>query len=203
MKLANMDFVVQPSVDDAEEITSEDEPDVRKLTHRNAMIKLTAAMDTAQNRIAGNVAFIAADTLVSLDGTALGKPHDQQTAIRMLNDLRGRQHEVFTSVAMTYSPPRDHREVSARTVVSTVQMRDYTDHEIHDYVSSGTPYDRAGGYGIQDRDFAPVRSVFGCYLNIVGLPLCAVRAMIPNDAATFAETHIYATCGAHEEQSTP
>ena len=80
-------------------------------------------------------------------------------------------------------------------------MREYTDDEIADYVSSGIPFDRAGAYGVQDVEFNPAQSVVGCYLNVVGLPLCAVRAMLPKGACNFANAHIYATCAAHEERA--
>jgi predicted house-cleaning NTP pyrophosphatase (Maf/HAM1 superfamily) len=69
----------------------------------------------------------------------------------------------------------DGREWGA--VVSTeVVMRDYTDAEIDEYVARKEPFDKAGGYAIQDTLFRPVDRVEGCYLNVVGLPLCAVAA---------------------------
>ena len=53
-------------------------------------------------------------------------------------------------------------------------MRRYGDEEIERYVRGGSPLDKAGAYAIQDRDFAPVERIEGCYLNVVGLPLCEV-----------------------------
>jgi predicted house-cleaning NTP pyrophosphatase (Maf/HAM1 superfamily) len=57
-------------------------------------------------------------------------------------------------------------------------MRDYSDNELSIYVASGSPLDKAGGYGIQDIEFSPVYSIDGCYLNVVGLPLCTLLDMI-------------------------
>ena len=203
MALAGMVFVAQSGSAAAEELSGDAEPDVRKLTRRNAELKLNAAVAAARNRIPWDTAVIAADTLVSLDGVALGKPTNRQMATSMLIDLRGRQHEVVTTVAMTYAPHRQQGEVLAHTVISKVNMRDYGDDEIDAYTATGITYDRAGAYGVQDREFDPASSVDGCYLNVVGLPLCAVRALLPPDACLFAHAHVYATCAAHEQRVTP
>ncbi len=200
MALAGMVFVVQSGAGGPVEIGSDIEPDVVKLTQKNANAKLEAALSASRNRIPWNTAVVAADTIVSLDGQALGKPADRRTATNMLRDLRGRKHEVVTTVALTYAPFRQQQTVFSHTVASEVFMRRYTDREIDDYIATGIPYDRAGAYGVQDGDFDPAESVLGCYLNVVGLPLCAVRAMLPPDASGFVHAHIYATCAAHEER---
>jgi len=115
---------------------------------------------------------LGADTLVVIDGGVLGKPGDARAAKEILKALRGRPHEVMTGVALRES---DGREWGA--VVSTrVHMRGYSDDEIEAYVARGEPFDKAGGYAIQDAVFRPVERVEGCYLNVVGLPLCAVAA---------------------------
>jgi MAF protein len=115
---------------------------------------------------------VAADTIVASDGQSLGKPADATTAAAMLLGLRGRAHEVLTGVALRTS---DGREWGA--VVSTrVIMRSYAETEIAAYVARGEPFDKAGGYAVQDTEFRPVERCEGCYLNVVGLPLCAVAA---------------------------
>ncbi len=202
MALAGMIFIVQSGAGRPTEITGEVEPDVVKLTQHNAATKLDAAVSASRNRIPWDTAVIAADTVVSLDGHALGKPQNRDTAIRMLLDLRGRKHEVVTTVALTYAPFRQQGAVFSHTVTSGVRMRQYGDDEIEAYIATGIPYDRAGAYGVQDATFDPADSVNGCYLNVVGLPLCAVRAMLPPKACRFAHAHIYATCAAHEERRT-
>jgi MAF protein len=112
---------------------------------------------------------LGADTVVVLDGRQLGKPGAPAEAHHMLEQLRSKPHEVITAVALV-APHASHRGA----VRTTVQMRDYSNEEIERYVRSGRPLDKAGAYAIQDADFAPVERLDGCYLNVVGLPLCEV-----------------------------
>ena len=200
MALAGMIFIVQSGAGSPTEITGQVEPDAVKLTQRNAATKLDAAVAASRNRIPWNTVVIAADTVVSLNGHVFGKPKNRDTAIHMLLDLRGRKHEVVTTVALTYAPFRQQGAVFSHTVTSGVHMRRYNDQEIDEYIATGIPYDRAGAYGVQDAMFNPADSVSGCYLNVVGLPLCAVRAMLPPEACRFAHAHIYAICAAHEQR---
>ena len=116
---------------------------------------------------------IGADTSVVLDGRVLGKPIDDAEARSMLTALRGRSHRVVTGVTVT----RDG--VEGRAVTSSeVAMREYSDEEIEAYIESGEPFDKAGGYAIQDTVFAPVSGLTGCYLNVVGFPLCEVMNLM-------------------------
>ena len=114
---------------------------------------------------------IGADTVVTLDGEILGKPISNSEAIDMLSRLRGRTHYVITAVCVLDTATG--RSVSDAGCTA-VTMRDYSDDEIEDYVASGEPMDKAGAYGVQDRVFRPAELVDGCYLNVVGLPLCTV-----------------------------
>jgi MAF protein len=112
---------------------------------------------------------LAADTLVVADGRVLGKPSDDQEAMAMLRALRGRAHAVLSGVALV----RADGATWGGVVSTAVVMRAYTDAEIEAYVARGEPFDKAGGYAVQDGLFRPVERVDGCYLNVVGLPLCA------------------------------
>lgn len=112
---------------------------------------------------------VGSDTDVALDGRVLGKPANAEAARRMLRALRGRSHGVMSGVALV-APGGSY----ATTIATTVHMRDYSDHAIDAYVASGRPLDKAGAYAIQDQDFGPVERIDGCYLNVVGLPLCEV-----------------------------
>ena len=118
---------------------------------------------------------IAADTTVSLAGRMLGKPTDEGEATEMLRALRGREHAVLTGVTVVEARSR-HR--SSRYRSTAVRMRTYSDEEIAAYVTSGKPMDKAGGYAVQDIDFRPAATVSGCYLNVVGLPLCDVAELL-------------------------
>ena len=128
---------------------------------------LEKARAVAGRRDAGTV--LGADTVVELDGVVLGKPRDDGDAVRMLRDLRGREHRVITAVALVDAATGETAEGYR---ASRVVMRDYTDEEIAAYVASGAPMDKAGAYGVQDEAFAPAAEVRGCYLNVVGLPVC-------------------------------
>jgi MAF protein len=112
---------------------------------------------------------IAADTIVVLDGKVLGKPADADDAARMLYELRGRPHLVYTGLAVWHPA---NRRVVCKLDESTVWMREYDDAEIAAYVASGDPMDKAGAYAIQHPEFDPAARVDGCWLNVMGLPIC-------------------------------
>ena len=123
-------------------------------------------------RGAADEVILAADTLVVADGAVLGKPADAAGARGMLAQLRGRGHEVLTGVAL-----RAANDLRWGGVVSTrVVIRDYPDVDMENYIQRAEPFDKAGGYAVQDEVFRPVQRLEGCYLNVVGLPLCAVAA---------------------------
>ena len=112
---------------------------------------------------------VGADTVVVLDSRSLGKPGDAAEARCMLEELRGRPHGVISGVALVAGSGDYHAAI--RTLV---RMRRYSAGALERYVESGSPLDKAGAYAIQDRDFSPVQRIEGCYLNVVGLPLCEV-----------------------------
>jgi MAF protein len=113
---------------------------------------------------------LGADTLVVADGATLGKPSTATEARAMLEQLRGRPHTVITGVALRANAGREW----GAAVSTLVHMRGYADTEVERYVERGEPFDKAGGYAVQDAEFRPVERLEGCYLNVVGLPLCAV-----------------------------
>ena len=112
---------------------------------------------------------IGADTTVALDDRNLGKPEDAREAIKMLMDLSGRTHEVYTGFALVDRPSDKWICEYERT---SVTFRKLTRDEIEEYVRSGSPMDKAGAYGIQD-DYGAVfvEKVDGCFYNVVGFPL--------------------------------
>jgi septum formation protein len=128
------------------------------------------ALDKAQAvaaRVPAGVV-LGADTIVVIEGLALGKPATAEEARQMLRRLRGREHEVITGVAVVEAPG-GRRETAA--VVSRVRMTDYGESAIEAYVASGEPFDKAGAYAIQGRGAALVASLEGSFSNVVGLPL--------------------------------
>lgn len=115
------------------------------------------------------VTIIAADTTVADGKVILGKPADGQEAMIMLQNLRGRTHQVFTALAV-YDAQND--DMSTDLAATDVPMRAYSDEEIQAYIETGDPFDKAGSYAIQHPGFKPVEELTGCYANVVGLPLC-------------------------------
>ncbi len=179
-----MPFDVLPA--EIDERASERDP--ARLTEGLALRKArTIAMD--QDDHARPV--IGADTVVVLDGRVLGKPADAGEAAAMLSSLRGRTHEVITGVAVVAGEraAADH----ARTLVT---MRQYSDAEIEHYVASGAPFDKAGGYAIQDPQFAPVERCDGCECSVIGLPLWTVGRLLRTAAGIDVDEPAYDRCAA-------
>jgi septum formation protein len=118
---------------------------------------------------------LAADTTVVDGDELLGKPVDEADAARMLRQLRGRTHQVYTGLALLRV-----REGHTLTdlCVTDVPMRDYSDEEIEAYVRSGDPLDKAGAYAIQHPGFQPVQGMAGCYASVMGLPLCHLTRLL-------------------------
>lgn len=109
---------------------------------------------------------IAADTIVVVDETILGKPCDRADAARMLKLLRGRTHQVYTGIAIVYCGD-EHNAFEC----TDVTFSNLSDEVISRYVSSGEPMDKAGAYAIQGRGAVLIESICGCYFNVVGLPV--------------------------------
>lgn len=124
---------------------------------------------------AASALILGADTAVAIDSAILGKPVDQAHAARMLKLLRGRPHRVVSGIALIDAATGRHA-TAAR--VSVVHMRPYTDAEIAAYIASAQPYDKAGAYAAQDAAFNPAARIDGCYLNVIGLPLCDVLRLL-------------------------
>jgi septum formation protein len=118
---------------------------------------------------------LAADTIVVIDGRALGKPADPEDARAMLHTLRGRTHEVMTGVAVVDAETGRH---ASDTVISHVTMTAYDDAVIEAYVAGGEPLDKAGAYAIQGAGGALVAGLVGSRSNVVGLPLAATAALL-------------------------
>jgi nucleoside triphosphate pyrophosphatase len=120
---------------------------------------------------------VAADTVVALDGEAIGKPTDDSHAVAVLATLSGREHEVRTELVVV-APSGARRQFAVR---SRVTFRELSLRRIERYVSTGEPLDKAGAYAIQGEGRRLVESYDGCLANITGLPLChlyfALRAV--------------------------
>lgn len=117
---------------------------------------------------------IGADTIVAVGGLILEKPVDKQDAYRMLSRLSGKEHSVFTGVAIVHCCTRDGQldtEVSEFYEETTVKFSELSEELLWEYIDSGEPMDKAGGYGIQALGGMLVEYVRGDFLNVVGFPL--------------------------------
>ena len=160
------DFRVMPS--DLEETLAAGSP--RAAAAGLALDKARAV--AARN---GEGVVLGADTIVVIDGQALGKPAGPDEARAMLRRLRGREHEVITGVAVVDA--RTGRS-EATAVVSRVRMTEYGEAEIEAYVATDEPLDKAGAYAIQGRGGALVAGLEGSFSNVVGLPLEETARML-------------------------
>ena len=122
---------------------------------------------------------IGADTIVELDGEILGKPADRDDAFRMLRALSGREHRVYTGVALAVP-----EKSLCRAECTRVFFREMTDREIDAYITSGEPMDKAGAYGCQGLAGLFVERIEGDYFNVVGLPLCLLGQMLETMGVT-------------------
>ena len=149
--------------------TAEEQPRRGLEAPEEFVVRLSASKAREVSRRVDGALVIGADTAVVVDGDVLGKPRDRSEAVEMLRRLRGRTHRVVTGVTVVDGASGRALSTSKST---DVLMRQYADDETGAYVDTGSPFDKAGGYGVQDPVFAPAESVNGCYLNVVGLPLC-------------------------------
>lgn len=118
---------------------------------------------------------LAGDTVVVRDGEILGKPRDAGHAREMLTALSGREHRVVSGLALA-EPGTDR--IHARSDAARVVFRELTEREITEYVATGEPLDKAGGYGIQGMGGALVTRVEGDYFTVVGLPVSGLVALL-------------------------
>ncbi len=171
LALTGLDFEVRPLTEvDEDALLRDYDGDVIAQAEFLALRKAEIALDLGLSGI-----FVTADTLViSDDGAVLGKPQDVSEATMFLDRLAGNWHTVATGIALAERGglvTGDRIEsVLERTRVKFALM---TDKEIEDYISSGEPFDKAGGYGIQGMASKYIERIDGCYFNVVGFPVHA------------------------------
>jgi septum formation protein len=122
--------------------------------------------------VPGNLV-LAADTTVVVDNEVLEKPADEADALRMLERLAGRTHEVITAVAL-----RTDGGTRQATDVTRVTFRAADQALLRDYIATGEPMDKAGAYGIQGYGAALVEGIEGDFFGVMGLPLRLVLDLL-------------------------
>ena len=120
-----------------------------------------------------NDVVIASDTVVALGNRIFGKPSDRQEAYEMIKALSGTVHKVYSGYAILY---RDKTVSGA--VCTKVKFRDLTEKEINEYIDTYEPYDKAGGYGIQENGGFFVAAINGDFNNVVGMPLSTIESVM-------------------------
>ena len=127
---------------------------------------------------------IAADTIVVCNHRVLGKPRSPEEAVETLRLLSGRDHQVMTGVTVVRGDTAE-----TFTEVTDLHFRDLSDREIHAYVATGEPMDKAGSYGIQGGAALFCSHMVGDYYNVMGLPVCrlgeTLRRMAPDMMGEF------------------
>ena len=138
------------------------------LVTENARRKAEAVAKRYPGRIV-----LGADTIVYWHGQVLGKPRDEDEAVRMLRGLQGDRHTVYTGVCVISQGKED-----CRYDTSDVMFVPLTDREIVSYVRTGEPMDKAGAYALQGRGGMFVQRIEGSYSNVIGLPMSLTREML-------------------------
>lgn len=155
VQAADIDETMNPSLPPKQEVAR---------VSRAKAAAIPADMDTV---------VIAADTIVVCQGKILGKPHNQEEARQMLQQLAGKTHQVMTGCAVRRGDALFHH-----TEITDVAFRPLADAEIEAYVKTGEPMDKAGAYGIQGLGGLFVQRLSGDYYNVMGLPICALTQML-------------------------
>lgn len=120
-----------------------------------------------KNELQPNDILITSDTIVWHNNKALGKPQDEAEAVSILKSLSDATHEVITSVCFTMK----NYEKTVHNITK-VSFKPLSDEEIHYYIKTFKPFDKAGAYGIQDWiGQIAVTKIEGSYFNVMGLPI--------------------------------
>ncbi len=154
-----------------------DAPDVDEsctLIPREAVAELSRRKALAAAKLHPGCVILAADTLVAVEDTALGKPHDEEDAFRMLRMLSGRWHQVYTGVTAIAADGTVHTD----TDVTNVHFQPMTDAEIRRYISTGEPMDKAGAYAVQGIAGLWIDALQGSHTNVIGLPMTLTRELL-------------------------
>lgn len=167
LRQVGLSFKVVPST--VEEKITKEKPDevVEELSYQKAVdVCGRLAAEGKEDFVV-----IGADTVVSAWGKILGKPSDKEEAARMLKDLQGGSHQVYTGVTLAWKYKDMASMYATFSECTDVTLYAMTDEEIQRYVDSGEPMDKAGAYAIQGLFAAHIQGICGDYNNVVGLPV--------------------------------
>jgi septum formation protein len=119
---------------------------------------------------------LSADTIVVLNGKIIGKPKSKSDAKKILSQLSGKMHNVYTAFTVA---DKIKGRIETNYSKTRVFFRDLSKAEIIEYVDTGSPMDKAGAYGIQD-DYGAVfvEKIVGCYYNVLGFPISKIHTVL-------------------------
>lgn len=182
LSLCVKDFTIQ--VADIEERAIEsrvlENIDAENFLNQAKCLVETLAHEKAKVILKKNVGaiIIGADTIVVHNGKVLGKPIDSKEASAMLRSYAGKTHSVITGVSI--QTDQQQETFSVETKVRFFDWNLQMAREMEDYIASGSPFDKAGGYGIQEMPSLWIASIEGDYPNVVGLPVAHVNQVLQN-----------------------
>lgn len=142
---------------------------------RVTQLKLEAAVKRMQARGLKPAPVLCADTTVALGRVILGKPENEQDAVRILKTLSGQTHRVLTAVAVASGRRRDLSVSVSKVTFAPMKLS-----EIKAYVATGEPFGKAGAYGVQGMAAAYISEIQGSYTGIMGLPLFETAELLKN-----------------------
>ena len=148
--------------------TDIDSTDPIKACEKQAMQKALDIEEKAALKYKEDYIIIAADTIVALEDTILGKPKDKEDARLMLERISGKKHKVYTAVCVFNSRLKTHKSFVGETAVEVAEL---SKEDIDFYLSDDEAYDKAGAYAIQGLFSRYIVGIEGDYYNVMGLPV--------------------------------
>ena len=175
LDLAKIEFEVLPSGYD-EKIDKS--MSIEEISKQLAYGKAKDVFDNTQ----GDRTIIGADTIVVKDNVIFGKPKDRNEAIKMLKEIQGDVHTVYTSLAILIEERGEYKEYK-EVVETDITVNPMTDAEIIEYVDSEEPFDKAGAYAIQSTFAKFIDEIEGNYMSVIGLPIDKVYKILHDSTA--------------------
>ena len=173
LKMINIDYEIV--VADKEEVLNNNISPIENCIN----ISLNKAIEV-RDKTNGDRIIISCDTIVVKDNKIYGKPKDRNDAYRMLKDLSGNYHEVISSLTVIII--KDNQEkICKEQEICKVYIDSMSDQEIYNWIDKHKPYDKAGGYAIQEEFGKYISKVEGDYYTIVGLPLNKLYNILKNN----------------------
>ncbi len=136
------------------------------------------------NIVASNIdedcVVIGSDTIVVVDETILGKPHDHDDAVRMLHMISGRTHKVMTGISVVIKKEGKQKEIND-VDIADVHVNALSDEEIENWINTGNAWDKAGAYAIQQEFAVHIDKINGSFATVMGLPVHLVYNILKNE----------------------